>query len=101
MPEKITLGGRDISFRGLTRREVKRLKADGFNLNNLYPEQLDDAVDAVFSLVMDQEDIDYLDDCVAQDALKAWRAVMDATFGSKAAEKNSSAPGNGAPTKSA
>jgi hypothetical protein len=89
MSEKINLGGRDIEFRGLTRREVKRLKADGFNLNNLYPDQLDDAVDAVFSLAMDQADIDFLDDCVAQDALKAWRAIMDATFGNKAAEKNS------------
>jgi hypothetical protein len=87
--ETIRVGGRDLSVRGLTRKEVKRLKQDGFNLNNLLADQVDDAMDAVFSLAMEPDDIDYLDDCIAQESYRAFRAVMDLTFGSRDAEKNS------------
>ncbi|MBA2881833.1 ferritin-like protein [Desulfosalsimonas propionicica] len=90
MPDnQISVGGRQIEVRGLTRKEVKELAEDGLNLGALPRSLAEQAVDAVFKRVLSQDDTDYLDGLVNAEAVRVYRRIMDLTYGSGEEEKNS------------
>lgn len=90
MPDnQISVGGRQIELRGLTRKEVKELAEDGLNLGALPRSLAEQAVDAVFKRVLSQDDMDYLDGLVNAEAVRVYRRIMDLTYGSGEEEKNS------------
>ena len=58
---EVKIRDRIFNVRGLTRGEVKGLRADGFNLMHLTVDTLDDAYDRVCDLVFDTETIKLID----------------------------------------
>ena len=61
---EIKVGNPEQSFdvRPLKRGEVKKLKADGLDINNLTPENADDCLDRVFDMIFDDRDIERIDE---------------------------------------
>jgi len=99
---EIKVGNPEQSFdvRPLKRGEVKKLKADGLDINNLTPENADDCLDRVFDMIFDDRDIERIDELPNPDALTIWRAILKESFGSKEEEKNLKRSGVGEQTKS-
>jgi len=88
MAESIEINGREIAYRGLKRKEVKALKKEGFDLGRLDTEDVDEAMDRLFDTVLDPSDIEFLDDQVNRASYDVFKAVLAATYGDPAAEKN-------------
>lgn len=97
----ITVNGREFKIRPLKRKEVKALKKKGFTLGNIGGDQVDDAMDAVFEIVLPPEDIQALDEFDNPDVISVWQAILKATWGSDSDTKNLSTPGDGSQTKTA
>lgn len=85
---ELELNGQTFQVRALKRKEVKQIKADGFNLFELEPATADDCVDAVFDIAFTPEEIQQIDELDNQDALKIFKAVLAETFGDSEEEKN-------------
>jgi hypothetical protein len=81
--------GRTFEVRALKRKEVKELKKAGFVISNLNPENADDCLDRVFSMVFSPEDIEYIDNMPNHKAIALWRDILKETYGAKDEEKNS------------
>ncbi len=97
---EIEIDGTTFNVRGLKRKEVKKLKKDGFNImGGLDQDQADDAMDKVFELIFDESEIEQLDDLVFSKAMEIWVTVLKETFGAKDEEKNLSGSGGGPQTK--
>lgn len=85
----VKVGGREITIRGLKRKEVKHLKKEhDINLGNIRLAQAEDAADKVFELVLTPEDIEYLDDQVNAEAVRVFHEIMGATYGKEDEKKN-------------
>jgi len=85
---EITVEGRHFLVRGLTRGEVKALKTDGINLLDLSMASADDAIDAVFEIVFDEDTRRAIDGMVNSAAMSLWQAVLKETYGAGDEEKN-------------
>ncbi len=94
----VTIDGQDFEIRPLKRKEIKQLKANGFNLAALKAEKADDAMEAVFEMVFDVDERRAIDEMIQSQALKLWKAVLMETYGSGDEEKNSSRSGTGSRT---
>ena len=66
----------------------KELKKKGFVLSDLRDDNVDDAMDEVFSIVLTKEDIARLDELPNNEAIKVWGAILDLTYGNRVQEKN-------------
>jgi len=88
MPE-ITINDVTFPIRPLKRHEVKALKKNGFTLGAINGDQVDNAMDAVFDLVLTPEQINAIDQFDNPDALRIWNAILRATWGNDAETKNS------------
>jgi len=96
-----TDSGRQFNVRGLTRGEVKRLRADdGISLTNITAENAEAALDKVLELVLSEHEVHELDDLPNRVAMDVWLAVLAETYGSRDEEKNLSRSGNGSRTES-
>lgn len=85
---EVTICGKTFKIRNLKRKEVKALKKKGINLVGLKPEMADDAMDAVFDLVLTEEEIAVVDEFDQTDAMELWTEALKETFGSAEEEKN-------------
>lgn len=94
----VTIDGKDFQIRPLKRKEIKKLKADGFNLAALKAEKADDAMEAVFEMVFDVDERRAIDEITQPQALRLWKSVLMETYGSGDEEKNSSRSGSGSRT---
>lgn len=88
MAENIEINGREIKYRGLKRKEVKALKKEGFDLGRLDTEDVDEAMDRLFEKVLSPDDAAFLDEQVNRASFDVFKAIMAATYGDPAAEKN-------------
>jgi hypothetical protein len=93
--------GFKIEVRGLLRRELRALKADGMDPAALSMNIADEALDRVFALVLAPDVQKMLEDMPNSDSMRIWRGVMTETYGAgEEEEKNSSPAGNGKPMPS-
>ena len=102
----------DFEIRGLMRREIKALRAEGINLLALTVDNADAAYDRVFEMVFDEDTVAMIDNLENKVAIAVWQAVIKETFGAflelgvnglqRAGdqEKNLSRSGNGTQTDS-
>lgn len=95
---QITIGGETFEVRGLTRGEVRDLRAAGLNLMTMTPDTVDDVMDAVFGLVFSEEDNRRVDALPNRDVGRLLGAVIAETYGSRDEEKNLSPSGGGPQT---
>jgi len=72
----------EFEGRSLKRKEVKALKAKGYNMGNLRPEQVDDLMDEIFLLVFTPEQIAELDERDQKDCMKILNQIIAETSGS-------------------
>lgn len=90
MHRRVEIGGKAFEIRGLKRREVKTLRAEGFRPGQLDAEKADDYMDRVFDLIgvapSEVDDLQYAE------ALELFRQVMEMTFLGEAERKNSGLP---------
>jgi hypothetical protein len=84
----VNIGGEDMKVRGLLRKEVKDLKKEGFILSDLRDDNVDDAMDKVFEIVLTKEDIAKIDELPNRESIKVWTAILDLTYGNEVQEKN-------------
>jgi len=99
MAREVEVGNRKITVRSLTRKEVKALKKEGFDIGNLKKEEVDDLLDAVFPMVLSPEEVNLVENSPYRVCTQVWTAVIKETYGSAGEEKNSSASGNGSQTE--
>lgn len=85
---ELEINGQIFKARPLKRKEVKQIKADGFNMFKLEVEKADDAVDAIFDIAFTPEEIQQIDELDNADALKIFKAVLAETYGDPEEEKN-------------
>ena len=85
--------GIKIDIRGLTRKEVKKLKKDGVDLlnPNIESKTAEDQVDTVIELILIKDQIKLFDDMEFRYYRHVYQQIMKETFGSVEEEKNSSA----------
>ena len=72
----------EFEIRSLKRKEVKALKEKGFNMGALQPEQIDDFMDAVFTIIYSPAHIGKIDEQPQRDCIKLLNQIMDETNGS-------------------
>lgn len=82
-----TSHGETFDLRPLTRGELKTLRKQGYNMGALTTEQADDAMDAVFAMVLG-DDVDRLDAMPNTVAIDVWKKILSLTYG-RDPEKNS------------
>jgi hypothetical protein len=80
-------------LRGLTRGEVKKLRAEGIDLARLDAGNADEAVDRVVALVLSPDLVGELDDRPCSETMRVFQAILEETYGFAGEEKNSPAPG--------
>lgn len=94
----VTIGETKIKVRGLTIKEIKKLKEEGQALTIMGPDVRKMAIDLdlaektmnrVLEITIPPEKITELEDQPATETHKVWRAVLDETYGSETEEKNS------------
>ena len=98
---EITIDGREICIRPLTRREIKGLKKYGFSMLGCVPkfETIDEAIDEGFSLVLAPDEIAFLDDQPAEATKSVWTAILKETYGAEDEEKNLPSTSGGTQTE--
>lgn len=92
-----TIRDRKININPLTRKQIKGLREYGFGPAFFVPtmETLNDAWDAVLPIAVSAEDHDFLDGCTPVETAPIWKAILEETYGSPAAEKNLQSTGDG------
>lgn len=90
--------GRQFNVRGLTRGEVKALRADGVDLLDITRTNSEEALDRVLKLVLSDHEYDALDGMLYRVSMDVFEAVLKETFGSRDEEKNLSWSGPGTQT---
>ena len=82
--------GVKIVVRGLTRKEVKKLKKDGFDLMEPSTDRAsaEKQVDTVIAMAVPKEQIKLLDDMEFRFYRHTYQSIMKETFGSVEEEKN-------------
>ncbi len=93
-----TIENKIFQVRGLKRKELKQLRADKIDLNDLDATRAEEVMDIVFAIVFTPEQIAEIDEMENKYAIRLWIAVLKETFGSGEEEKNSSGSGNGSQT---
>lgn len=81
------IGKQEFEVRGLTRREVKRFRAEGFDFAALQPEQTEEISDKVFEAV--GLDLEAVDDLTYGEASDLFREIMRLSFLGAEDRKNS------------
>jgi hypothetical protein len=98
----ITLNEKTYPVRPLTRGEIKRLRQSGLYITQINGTDNQDmaeaAIDAVLDMVVGEKAVENLPN---PDANRLYIAIIEATYGSVAAEKNSLRSGTGTATRSA
>ena len=86
----ITIHDRTVEIRPMTRGENKSLKALGFGPIVFNPDMktINDALDAVLSLVLNPDDLEWLDNQPNNVTNTVWREILNETYGSPAEIKN-------------
>ena len=90
-------GGHEIEIRGLKRKEIKSLGKHGYYRSRFVPlvgddvppEAMDEAVDAVLDKVLTKDDMKALDECEPRWTNEVWLGVIKETYGAPDEEKNS------------
>ncbi|MBW1778747.1 MAG: hypothetical protein JRJ54_14320 [Deltaproteobacteria bacterium] len=79
-----------MSYRAMTRKEVRVLKNKGLHPAKLTPDNSDDALDAILETVLSKDDLEALEDMPNHCALTVYRKILQETFGivPKEEEKN-------------
>lgn len=89
----VTIGKQKFTLRGLTRKEIKQLRGDGFPLEEIGSitdyEKRDEGLDRIFALSVTSGDPDEL---TQGEALMLWAKVVAATYGGPEDSKNSGSP---------
>jgi len=86
----VTIKGREIMVRSLTRREVRDMKDLGFGSAMFIPDvkTISEAWDTALSTVLPKEDLTYLDDLPNKESKPVWEAILAETYGAEEEEKN-------------
>lgn len=82
----------DLNVRGLTRGEIKKLRAEGILLGEIMDmeeEKRDAAIDRLFSIACPELDAD---DITPGEALRVYEKIAERTFLSGEESKNSDSP---------
>lgn len=87
-----------FAVRALARGEVKKLRHDGIDLNQLNLGNAQEAVDRVLEMVFDEQQLAAIDRLPNPDAMRLWREILKETFGAEDEEKNSLRSGSGSQT---
>ena len=85
---EISVGARDIPVRGLTRNELKGLINSGLNPSVLDMANADGCMDKIFSLVLTEDDIQFLGDLCNSEAVRVFRSILELTYGREDEIKN-------------
>lgn len=85
----ITINENNFEIRPLKRKEVKQLRAEGYNLTALALGTGEEAMDRVFAMVFTPEQISIIDELDNPDAIKLWSGILKETYGAPGEEKNS------------
>jgi len=94
-----------IEVRGLTRKEIKELKPNGFFLGFYNPpvgdlEKMDEGIERVLDLcVLDKEKFEDLENENYFKTLQVFRAICAETYGAQDEEKNLPTSGDGTQTE--
>ena len=81
--------GRQFNIRGLTRGEVKRLRAEyNIELTRITADNAEDALDRVLEMVLSEHELHELDGLPNRVAMNIWTAALAETYGSRDEEKN-------------
>ena len=88
----VTIDGEVFTVRAMTRGEVKKIRAEGFNLLEPMGKDLDDLMNRMFELVLSTEDVARIDAMAHNRGREVYLAIMAETYGGAEEEKNS---GNG------
>jgi len=99
MMRDVMVGDEVFHIRGLTRGEIKSLRAEGVNLMALTVNDADKAFDLVVAMVFDSAAVAWIDSQENRVGMKLWEAVLKETFGAEDEEKNLSRSGNGTQTE--
>jgi len=87
---EVQIEGHTFQIRGLRRGELKALRRDkGITLLDLDLQNVEEAQDIVFDMVLSEEDVKTLDGLENAAALKVWQAILKETYGAGDEEKNS------------
>lgn len=87
--ETLSAGGREISIRGLTRKEIRKMSTDGLNPGQVTLARSEEAMDHVLGRVLGKADLDFLDDQLNAESIRVYRRILDLTYGRADEEKNS------------
>ena len=99
MSRTVKVGGKELSIRSLTRKEVKGLKKKGFDIGNLQRDQVDDLLDEVFPMMLDKKDVELIEKAPYKVCARVWTAIIKETYGAEDEEKNLPKSGDGSQTK--
>ncbi len=99
--EIVTISDRKFEINPLTRGQIKKLKEFGFTYFNCTPslEQAHESLDAVFDMVLTEDEIQFIDARPNRDAIKIWKAVLAETYGGGSDEGNSNGTSDGSTTE--
>lgn len=87
MKKTVVVDTQSFDIRGLTRREVKQLRADGIDLSGLRPGDAEEVMDRVFAMIgLDLEQVDGL---VYGQVVDLFQDIMKLSFLSEDERKNS------------
>lgn len=98
---EITMKGKKVFMRSLTRGEIKQLKKYGYTIFGCVPDfdQSSDAMDECFKLVLSEDQIAYLDSVPNKKVIDVWKEILAETYGSQDEEKNLSGVSDGTQAK--
>jgi len=101
----VEINGHSFKVKGLSRKFIKQLRADGYDLNNLKYEQVDEAMDLVFNEALVRTDatldpVEAIEEMTYKYSQQLWRACLEETFLSAEELKNLLAAGSGPTTAS-
>ena len=74
----------DLDIRGLTRKELKKLRKYGYGSTKFAPaddQDMDDVVDSILKVSMSQADFDSLQDLPPKFSNEAWMICIDECYG--------------------
>ena len=100
--ETVIIDGRKFDINPLTRGQIRELKDYGFGYFICKPtlEQAHDAMDAVFDMVLSDQDQAFLDARPVKESFAVWKSLLAETYGGGADEGNLNGTSDGGLTNS-
>lgn len=96
---------REINITSISRKNLKTLKKYGYSVK-VYKapieetvDEFEEGLDEVLKLVLNPDDIKFLDECSPGTIMNVWLSAIKETYGSVTEEKNSVRSGNGDQTE--